>query len=49
MEAGRIISLQSASKRFPSFGHPANGNKNNSKKSYFAQIETQREQYVIDL
>ena len=29
------ISLQSASKRFPSFGPPANGNKSNSKKSRF--------------
>ena len=29
------ISLQSASKRFPSFGPPANGNKSNSKKSWF--------------
>ena len=29
------ISLQSASKRFPSFGPPANGNKSNAKKSRF--------------
>ena len=29
------ISLQSASKRFPSFGPPANGNKSNIKKSRF--------------
>ena len=29
------ISLQSASKRFPSFGLPANGNKSNAKKSWF--------------
>ena len=29
------ISLQSASKHFPSFGLPANGNKSNAKKSWF--------------
>ena len=29
------ISLHSASKRFPSFGPPANGNKSNAKKSRF--------------
>ena len=29
------ISLQSASRRFPSFGPPANGNKSNPKKSRF--------------
>ena len=34
------ISLQSASKRFPSFGPPANGNKSNAKSPDFAQIET---------
>ena len=34
------ISLQSASKRFPSFGPPANGNKSSDKSPDFAQIET---------
>ena len=35
------ISLQSASKRFPSFSPPANGNKSNTPKNPdFAQIET---------
>ena len=43
------LSLQSASKRFPSFGPAANGNKLTPKKSDFAQIETQGEQYIIDL
>ena len=33
MDTGRRISLQSASKRFPSFGPPGKGNKSNTKKS----------------
>ena len=44
------ISLQSASKRFASFDPPANGNKSNLPENPdFAQIETCREQYIIDL
>ena len=43
------ISLQSASKRFPSFGPPANRNKSRAKSPDFAQIETQQEQNITDL
>ena len=36
--------------RFTAFGPSVNGNKSNAKKNPdFAQIETQREQYIIDL
>ena len=34
------INLQSASKRFPSFGPTANSNKRNAKNPDFAEIET---------
>ena len=44
------LSLQSAYKRFPSFsGPPAKTIKVTPKNPDFAQIETQREQYIIDL
>ena len=36
------ISLQSASKRFASFGPPANGNKSNAKKSRFQRVGPNR-------
>ena len=43
------ISFQSASKRFPSCGPSGAAIKETPKNPDFAQIETQRGQYIIDL